>query len=191
MVRKRVVAALLLVMGFAGNGFCAGSGAYRLEVTDAEAMGKGSAFVAQASNPSALYYNPAGITQLKSKFSGSLNAAILQPINKYTNSIGEVTNRKSQTFVIPSAFLVSDLGLKKVAVGFGSTSYWGLGTHWSDDSFSRYVATKSDLRADTLMVVGAYELNDNWSFGASADYIATYVNKKKRLLQLGGPDGDF
>jgi hypothetical protein len=32
---------------------------------DAFAMGRGEAFVATADNPSAIYYNPAGITQLK------------------------------------------------------------------------------------------------------------------------------
>ena len=31
---------------------------------DAEAMGSASAFAARASNPSAIFYNPAGITQL-------------------------------------------------------------------------------------------------------------------------------
>ena len=31
---------------------------------DAEAIGRGNAFIASASNPSAIYYNPAAITQL-------------------------------------------------------------------------------------------------------------------------------
>src|ERR1035438_1179990 len=37
---------------------------YRLPNQDPEAIARGNAFVATADNPSAIYYNPAGITQL-------------------------------------------------------------------------------------------------------------------------------
>src|ERR1043166_4052268 len=37
----------------------------RIPNQDAEAIGRGNAFAATADNPSALYYNPAGITQLE------------------------------------------------------------------------------------------------------------------------------
>ena len=42
-------------------GFAAG---FRLPEQDSAAMGMASAFVGQADNPSAVWYNPAGITQL-------------------------------------------------------------------------------------------------------------------------------
>src|SRR2546425_5705510 len=38
---------------------------FRIPNQDAEATARGNAFVATADNPSALYYNPAGITQLQ------------------------------------------------------------------------------------------------------------------------------
>ena len=38
---------------------------FRLPDQDAFATGRGEAFVATADNPSAIYYNPAGITQLE------------------------------------------------------------------------------------------------------------------------------
>ena len=38
---------------------------FRIPNQDAEATAKGNAFVATADNPSAIYYNPAGITQLE------------------------------------------------------------------------------------------------------------------------------
>src|SRR5262245_46054081 len=59
---------LLLVLAFVG--FClissqvSGLG-FRIPNQDAEATARGNAFVATANNPSALYYNPAGITQLE------------------------------------------------------------------------------------------------------------------------------
>src|SRR6266852_2746505 len=38
---------------------------FRIPNQDAEATARGNAFVATADNPSALYYNPAGITQIE------------------------------------------------------------------------------------------------------------------------------
>src|SRR5262245_56879978 len=38
---------------------------FRIPNQDAEAIARGNAFVATADNPSAIYYNPAGITQLE------------------------------------------------------------------------------------------------------------------------------
>src|SRR3989441_9331850 len=38
---------------------------FRIPNQDAEATARGNAFVATADNPSAIYYNPAGITQIE------------------------------------------------------------------------------------------------------------------------------
>lgn len=173
------------------NAYSAGSGAYRLEVPDAEALGKGSAFVAQADNPSAIYYNPAGLTQLKGKTYVSMGASVVQPFCTYENTAGKQTDRRRQIFTIPSGFIVSDFGLKKFSFGLGATSYWGLGTFWAEDSFSKYVATKSDVITQDVMFTAAYEINDNISVGAGLDYTKALANKKKKLIQSGGADGDF
>jgi len=184
----------LLSVFLVKNGFCAGSGAFRLEVPDAEAMGKGLAFAAQADNPSAVYYNPAGLTQLKGKTYVSMGASVIQPFCTYEDTAGNKTDRRRQIFTIPTGFVVSDFGLEKFSFGLGASSYWGLGTYWAEDSFSKYVATKSDYNTQDMMFTGAYAINDNLSVGASADYVKSYVNKKKKLnnaLFLGAGDGDF
>ena len=172
------------------SGFCAGSGAFRLEVPDAEALGKGSAFVAQADNPSAIYYNPAGLTQLEGKLNVSLGATAVQPFTTYKDASGNETQMRRQVFTIPDGYVVSNFGLKKFAFGIGATSYWGLGTFWADDSFSRYVATKTNLSTQDIMLTAAYEINDNLSIGAAADYTRAYVDMHRKV-QLRGSDGDF
>ncbi|MCX5699013.1 MAG: outer membrane protein transport protein [Candidatus Omnitrophica bacterium] len=193
MVKRLFFLGICLISVFlVKNGFCAGSGAFRVEVPDAEALGKGSAFVAQADNPSAIYYNPAGLTQLKGKLNVSLGATAIQPFTTYKDNSGNETDMRRQVFTIPSGYVVSNFGLEKFAFGIGATSYWGLGTYWAEDSFSRYVATKSDYSTQDIMFTGAYAINDNLSVGISADYTKSNVNKKKKLLQGGtGDDGDF
>jgi len=176
---------------FLKDAYSAGSGAYRLEVPDAEALGKGAAFVAQADNPSAVYYNPAGLTQLKGKTYVSVGASVVQPFCTYEDTSGNQTDRRRQIFTIPTGFVVSDFGLEKFSFGLGATSYWGLGTFWAEDSFSKYVATKSDVITQDVMFTAAYAINDNLSVGVGLDYTKSLANKKKKLLQLGGADGDF
>ena len=193
MIKRIFFLCICLLSVFAvKNGFCAGSGAFRLEVPDAEALGKGSAFVAQADNPAAVYYNPAGLTQLEGKLNVSLGATAVQPLTTYKDNSGKQTDMRRQVFTIPNGYVVSNFGLEKFAFGLGATSYWGLGTFWSEDSFSRYVATKSDYKTQDVMFTGAYAINDNLSVGVSADYTQSLVDKKKKLLQGGiGDDGNF
>src|SRR5882724_1545126 len=56
-----VVALFLVTMWYGPD---AAAVAFRLPNQDPEAIARGNAFVATADNPSAIYYNPAGITQL-------------------------------------------------------------------------------------------------------------------------------
>ncbi|MCK5180837.1 MAG: outer membrane protein transport protein, partial [Candidatus Omnitrophica bacterium] len=96
-----------------------------------------------------------------------------------------------QNFPVPHLYLVSDFGLDNFVFGLGGTSSWGLGTSWAEDSFSRYVATDSDVKNMDTMVTAAFKVNDQWSFGLSGDYDYSVANKSKKLIQLGGADGDF
>jgi long-chain fatty acid transport protein len=130
---------------------------------------------------------------LKEKTYLSLGATAIQPRCSYKDNTGERTDRRIQTFIIPDFFVVSDLGLEKFSFGLGESTYWGLGTYWAEDSFSKYVATKSDYTTDDVMFAGAYAVNENISIGVAADYTNSYVNKKKKLSQQtwGGADADF
>ena len=58
----KLLSVLLVLVLTASTSFAAG---FRLPEAGAKAMGMGFAFTAQADDPSAIYYNPAGLTQLK------------------------------------------------------------------------------------------------------------------------------
>ena len=58
----KMVSVLLVLLFTASTSFAAG---FRLPEAGAKAMGMGFAFTAQADDPSAIYFNPAGLTQLK------------------------------------------------------------------------------------------------------------------------------
>jgi long-chain fatty acid transport protein len=162
-----------------------------VELPDSEAAGKGFAFVGEASNPSAVYYNPAGLTQLKGNNHLSAGFSVLAPSASYTDFAGNETQMTRQNFPIPHLYVVSDFGLEDFVFGLGGTSSWGTGTAWADDSFAKYVATESDVKNLDTYISAAYKAGDQWSFAVSADNDYSVANKSKKLIQLGGADGDY
>lgn len=182
---------LLAVFLVVPNAFAAGSGGIRVELADSEALAKGDAFVGEADNASAVYFNPAGLTQLKGKNHFSGGFSIIAPSATHTDFAGNETQMIRQNIPVPHIYLVSDFGLDKFVFGLGGLSSWGSATAWAEDSFSKYVAVNADVKnVDTLMTA-AYKFNEQWSFALSADHTWSVANKSKKLLQAGGADGDY
>lgn len=184
----RILVLILCVSSISMASWAAGSGAFRVELPDAGAAGKGFAFVGQADTASAVYYNPAGMTQIK----GSeviVGATLLQPFTSYTSNSGSETDLKKHSYGVPHFYYVSDLGLDKFAFGVRAGTSWGLVTEWADDSFSKYSATKSELKTQDYALAGAYQITDQWSVSISADYNRANLDKHKKMLQTGGGDG--
>src|SRR5439155_24450115 len=71
----------------------------RIPNQDAAAIARGNAFVATADNPTAMYYNPAGISQLEGQ---NIQAGSLFYLNIYTDYESPTGKRtKNLTKVIP------------------------------------------------------------------------------------------
>ena len=140
--------------------FALGSGGFRNEVVDGEAAGKGYCFTAQADNPSAVHYNPAGMTQLEGQ-SVSLGYTLEAPRNEvdYT-ATGETVQMQKDLFFIPNFYYVTELPWKDLSFGFAAVSPYGLSTDWADDSFSQRVSTESDVTMYNINHSVAYKVSD-------------------------------
>ncbi len=180
-----------LTVGINQTAFAAGSGAFRLEVPDSAASGKGSAFVGEANNPSAVYYNPAGLTQIKS-MQVSMGGALIAPQSDFKKaSDGDVTQMRRNTFFVPHMYAAVPIN-EKLTFGLGATSYFGLGTEWATDSNLKTVSTSSDLENKDYMFTMAYQMTDQLSVAVSADNDDTKASKNKKLTQGGvGDDANF
>jgi long-chain fatty acid transport protein len=117
-------------------------------------MAQGNAFVAQADDPSAIFYNPAGLTQLRrpqiyahTVFS-STNRSYVSPGSYTTAAI------KSFSFLPPMA---SSPSPTVWSWALGSFSPFGLGTTWPPTWAGRYLTTLSDLKTFNLNPVAAYK----------------------------------
>jgi len=144
----------------------------------AAATGQGAAFSAQADDPSALHYNPAGMTQLQGiQFSagtlligGSIEFKSAQGPNVDGDLGGSIANPPPSTLFL-TAHLPA-LGLKNLpnwTVGIGVTSPFALQVEYPDDSLIAPIATKAALPLIDIKPTLAYKLNKYISIGGGLD----------------------
>ena len=181
---------ITLVLFYCNLSFAVGAAGFRNEVPDAEAMGKGSAFVAQADNPSAVYFNPAGLTQLDGEHVSISCAAEFPMAEVETDNDGTV-NMQREYFLIPSLYFVSALNSENLRFGLGLTAPYGLSSDWAQDSFASRVSAESELGYYNLAPTLAYKVNDYLSIGGGIDYFYSKIIKHKRLSAALSSNGNF
>ncbi|NTV29760.1 MAG: hypothetical protein HGA80_06755 [Candidatus Omnitrophica bacterium] len=182
---------LVLCLGLAAAPAWAGSGAYSIDVPDAAAVGKGDAFVGEANTPAALFYNPAGMTQLKES-ALSADLSVIQPKVSYSPESGDKIQMKQESFYIPAMSYVTNLGTERVALGVGATSHWGLTTEWGQNvGLLRYSATRTEMTDKDYLIAGAYKLTDALSLGLGVEIDRSNVDKQKKIYQQNSGDANF
>ena len=137
----------------------------RLYHQDATAVARGNAFVATADNPSALYYNPAGITQLDG---GNLevNAFLVGYDVQYNSNDGRRADTPDQLQEIGQLFYTATLKASRLFFGLGLYTPYGLSSTWHDGSPFRSISTESKLIYLTLNPVLAWKITDTLSVAA-------------------------
>ena len=139
---------------------------FRLPDQDAFATARGEAFVATADNPSAIYYNPAGITQLEGNnlrvglYGIDIDATYKQPGGGQTFQDGDTLA------AIPQFFYACTPEKMPFSFGLGVYAPYGLGVNWPQDTGFRAVATKGEMTDITINPVFAFKLPQNISIGA-------------------------
>lgn len=141
---------------------------FRLTDQDPVATARGGAFVATADNPSAVYYNPAGITQLD----GTRSLMGVYGIT-YESSVdpklpGNSLDTKWSPEAVPHSFYTLHPKNSQLTLGLGFYSPWGLGFEYDDGTPFRTLAKKASVQYITVNPVAAWKFNDQLSIGAGA-----------------------
>ena len=148
-------------------------------------MAMGGAFVGQADNPSAVWYNPAGITDLDgTRISAGVIA--IYPALTHENANGTTDVSERSIFFTPQ-FFATDKVNDRVSLGLGITTPFGLSTNWSDTSATSSVATLSRVKTININPDIAYKISDTLSVAVGLDYIILQATLDK-LLFPGGPN---
>ncbi len=163
---------------------------------DAEAVGRGNAFVATANNPSAVYYNPAGITQLAGDNIqiGLLNYFGIK--STYRSFTGTKSETKFENLDVPQLYYASTSELpgdRAYSFGLGIYTPFGLQLEWPEDSGFRTLALEARLIYVTLNPVLAYKPFETLSVAMGPTFNYSKVNLRQGIgvpSSLGGVAND-
>jgi long-chain fatty acid transport protein len=157
---------------------------------DAFVIARGMAFVATADNPSAIYYNPAGITQLQGNNARfGIYGLYLDPT--YKNASGAKFDNQKNNHAIPQFFYTFTPEKSPWSFGLGAYSPFGLSSSWPQDTGFRTVATKGQLSSYTINPVAALKLTPNLSIGAGVTATYADLDLQRGLVWPAQPYDNF
>jgi len=152
----------------------------------ARGMGFGGAFTAQASDPSAIFHNAAGLAFLKGR-QLYLGGTLVAPRSRFTGDNPfpgtAVTEESDVGIVIPPAVYYSQGFSERLALGVGVNVPFGLKTQWKDpDRYSgRYISTLAELKGFSVNPTVAYRLADRFALGAGVDIRFSSLTLERRV----------
>lgn len=154
------------------------AGAFRIFDQSASATAQGGAFAAQADDPSAIFFNPAGLTQLRG-IQTSFGVMLIGGHTTYTSPTGATAHGDfAGTIAVPPPINVyfsanlKDLGftaLGNLSAGLGIVSPYGILYRYPDDAPFATAVTRQALPLIDIKPTLAYRLSDQLSIGVGAD----------------------
>lgn len=159
-------AALLLI---AGEGQKALAGGLAIAEQTAKAVALGNAITAGVDDPSAVYVNPAALTEI-------VGNQVMAGIN-YVNTQSSVENngRKSNNLhghdFLPNLFGNYHVPGTDISLGIGTYTPFGLATSYKANSFTRFAAISSELKTIYITPAIAWGPSPYISLGAGMSFI--------------------
>ncbi len=183
---KKVLPIFLLITLFSASIF---AGGFQLNEHGARAMAMGGAFTGLANDPSAIFFNPAGITQLKgTQF--YLGSTLIAPLGAYKVP-GETKleyEQKTNVFTPINLYVTQEI-TDKLYAGIGVNNPYGLGTTWPSTWVGKYLALDTQLKSFFITPVVAYQLLDNLSLSVGGTFAWSDVKIQRKSPSPVG--GDF
>jgi long-chain fatty acid transport protein len=163
----------------------------RVPDQDAYATARGNAFVATADNPSAIYYNPAGITQLD-----GINARIggygIFLNDHFSNKGGASVNTINKLQGVPELYVTAHWTNLPVTFGLGVYSPYGLSVDWPDNApflTSPNFPKKGQMEYITINPVVAWKPIKTLSISAGPTF--NHAETELRFIPFGTEVNNF
>jgi long-chain fatty acid transport protein len=151
---------------------------------DATAIGRGNAFVATADDPSAIYYNPAGITQLDGQHFQAGSLFYLGIYGDYQSPSGSSYHNDPEVIAAPTlqyTFTPEDMPF---SFGFGVYEPFGFSVQWPDDIPFRQEALEASLTYVTLNPVVAWKIIPSLSIAAGPTFNYSQISLSQGVLPI-------
>ncbi|PID59556.1 MAG: hypothetical protein CR986_05840 [Ignavibacteriae bacterium] len=161
-MKKTALILICLFIIFSKNILASG---FQINEHGSKAMAMGGAFSGLANDPSALYFNPAGITQLYGTHF-LVGSTLIFPSMSFRGpapSINESTTESRVFF--PFHLYASHQVNKELFLGFGLGNNYGLGTKWDEDWVGRFLAVQTEIRTFFFNLAASYQIIPEISVG--------------------------
>ena len=188
---RRALRALLALPLLAAPASAKASG-FAVESQGARAMGFAGAYVAQASDPSAIFYNAAGIAFLKGKqlyISGALAGLSTDFTGAGPNPPAGTLESTSNGLSILPSFYYSQQVADTVVVGLGVTRPFATKASWTnpDEFTGRFICVECSLSSWSINPTVAFHLADRFALGAGLDVRFSKFDLSRRLIADPNP----
>lgn len=170
MARPRLVLAVLVFL-LTIHGVAFGGG-LSFDHNGAAAMGMANAFAGVASDPSAIFYNPAGITQLPgTQFLVGTSVVYLDTVFR-SSTTGEPTHLEDQFPLVPHFYITHRFKSlnDRLSVGLGIYRPFGLLIDWPDNWQGRFDSIFAKLRVTVINPTVALQVTPNLSVATGFRY---------------------
>jgi long-chain fatty acid transport protein len=158
------------------------AGGWNNTLIGCRAIALGGAFCAVANDPSAIFYNPAGLVYQENRFNLALDGFYVWPTHEFTTASGNTIRSKFNTS-IPQFFLTyrwSD----RLTFGLGMyTPYAGGGVDWKERDLGYPLKTTMGIMSLTPTL--AYNLSPNLSLGLNINYYRAYFTLETNMPGIG------
>jgi long-chain fatty acid transport protein len=158
----------------------------RIPNQDASAIARGNAFAATADNPSAIYYNPAGITQLEGQHLQVGSLVYLGIYGDYKSPSGQEVDNDPEVLPVPNVYYTYSPKESPLSFGLGVYEPFGFSVKWPNDAPFRTAGTEGNLTYITINPVVALKVHRTFSIAAGPTFNYGDITLKRGLLPSAG-----
>jgi len=156
----------------------------RIPNQDPTAIARGNAFAATADNPSAIYYNPAGITQM-SGHNVQAGALFYLGIDaQYRSPTGQHVENDSEVVTVPHLHYVYNPTNLPVSFGLGVYAPFGLEMDWPRDAPFATGGRRGELLYLTINPVVAWQVHPTLSVAGGPTINYSDVDLRQQATPL-------
>lgn len=195
----RRLACILCLTAFLGAFCtCARASGFNIYEMGTRATALGGAFTAAADDPTALFYNPAGLAWLPDGFSLSGNLSVVSPRTKFTRASGATpglfpgnpTAETRSSAYFPVGLYVSYRHDERWSGGVGFFTPFGLGVDWeAPESFAgRTIGTNTQIRGFYASPMVTFRPIPQVAVSGGPHFVLSTVNLESIRTQPFGTD---
>jgi long-chain fatty acid transport protein len=145
------------------------AGGYMIPHQTARGLGLSNAVTAGVNDPSAVYYNPAALSEIQGD-SLLISGTYVNLQNSVENSGRKSTNQHDDNF-LASLFANYHIPGSDFTLGIGTYTPFGLATTYDSDAFTRFAAISTELKTIYVTPALAWNPSNYFSLGAGLSFV--------------------